>query len=129
MDEKSKDDPIALRFDHFSSVCPFDKLVDNGSVELTYAPGERRIDVDELQRFLSSFKNVEIPLELVAIEIAKRCIEKSVFLSPPSKWAAPEMIDIHTAFQSGSKKWGMRVRLKFEREILTEEEARVIPTR
>jgi len=102
----------------FSSICPFDKLVDEGTIAISYLLGDRLVDNAKLRHFLSSFQDVEIPLELVPIEIAKWVIEECVNIPPPSKWAAPERIDIKTRFQAGSKKWGMIVKLTFEREII-----------
>jgi len=109
---------IQLKFEEFESICPFTKQSDKGNIELSYTPGQRQIDESKLQNYLASFKNKQVPMEVVPIEVLKYCIEDCVNQIPWTREAAPEEMEVKADFPHGGKKgWGMTVSLKFNREI------------
>jgi NADPH-dependent 7-cyano-7-deazaguanine reductase QueF len=123
--EESIEDKIRLKFEGFTSICPFTGSEDRTDFELSYTPGRFfngspvKIDLKRFQEKVASFEKTRIAMEVIPIEILKTCVEECVN-QRKGRYAAPEEAEITSvSFEpSKGKDWGIRVSLKFEREVL-----------
>ena len=104
----------------FVSTCHVTRGKDETNFELSYVPGRVTIDVKKLEADLTSFEKEAIergiPMEVIPIEVLKRCIEHCVN-QRAGRYAAPEELEIHSTSKGKAKDWQLNVNLKFEREI------------
>jgi len=132
VEEKPISGRIDLRFEGFVSKCPFMTDMDRTDLDLSYEPGRSfdgspvKIDAKKLEADLASFEAKamqapEVPIEVIPIQVLKYCVEQCVNQSA-GRYASPEEFEINSISVSATptkgKDWGMKVNLKFSRQVL-----------
>jgi len=131
-EQESSDGRVHLRIEGFVSTCPFSKVKEKDRIdlELTYTPGHSfdgssvRIDPPKLERDLASYEEKEgkegIPMEVIPIEILKRCVEPCVS-QRRGRNAGPEEVEIRSASASlepnKGKDWGIVTIVGYKRQV------------
>lgn len=131
-EEELADAKVHLRIEGFVSTCPFSKEdeKDRTDLEMTYTPGHSfdgssvRIDPTKLERDLASYEGKEgkegIPMEVIPIEILKRCVEPCVS-QRRGRNAGPEEIEIKSASASlepnKGKDWGIAITIDYKKQV------------
>jgi len=131
-EQESSDGRVHLRIEGFVSTCPFSKVKekDRTDLELTYTPGHSfdgssvRIDPTKLERDLASYEEKEgkegIPMEVIPIEILKRCVEPCVS-QRRGRNAGPEEVEIRSASASlepnKGKDWGIATTIGYKKQV------------
>jgi hypothetical protein len=127
-EEKSTDMKVHLRIECFVSTCPFSKEneKDRTDLEAIYTPGHSfdesrvRIDATKLEGDLALSERKEIAMEVVPIEVLKRCVEACVS-QRRGRNAGPEEIEIKSASVSvepiTGKDWGIVTTIRYKKEV------------
>ena len=119
---------VHLRIEGFVSTCPFSKEneKDRTDLEIIYTPGHSfdespvRIDATKLERDLALSERKEISMEVIPIEVLKRCVEVCVS-QRRGRNAGPEEIEISSASVSleptKGKDWGIATTIGYKKQV------------
>lgn len=127
-EEEWADAKVHLKIEGFVSTCPFSKEneKDRTDLEITYKPGHSfdespvRIEATKLEHDLALFERKEIPMEVIPIEVLKRCVELCVS-QRRGRNTGPEEIEIRSASVSlepiKGKDWGIATTIDYKKQV------------